>query len=408
MIFKYGAMNADETCQIAHTTRCCLAFLSFVALLTTSSALVAQTINHHQSEGIVVVEAEHFASQHKDNKRRWMIFSKDSPEHTYADSDLPHYHDASGGQYIEILPDTRSNHFEELVREENFSNVPGKVAILSYPVYFESPGTYFVWARAYSSGSEDNGVHFGINGTWPQSGQRLQLCEGKHQWTWSSAQRIKTNHCGTPNTVTLTVPSPGVHNVMVSMREDGFELDKFILTTDKQFVPQGAGESSSLSYQPDFPKKSILLRIKKYSRIFYAASDFGASPLGKIPLFPLEKQEALAIDTSVKANHQRFAYAQTQIDRRDAGKRSLTLVALALKHHTSKYKVLLNDKEIGKFASAKTDTDLQEQYFEINNIHLNKGDVLTVASMADIDANLNAAESSPVGGLWRALVLSRE
>jgi hypothetical protein len=199
----------------------------------------ANAQNHYEVNGAVVIEAEHFAAQHKDEKRQWLIFSESSPAHDYADSDAMHYKDASGGQYIEILPDTRTNHNDTLVRGENFTNIAGKMAILSYPIYFETAGTYYVWARAFSTGSEDNGVHIGINGEWPQSSQRLQLCSGKQKWTWSSAQRIKTNHCGTPNTISIDIPAPGVHNLMISMREDGFELDQLLLTRDTGFTPQG-------------------------------------------------------------------------------------------------------------------------------------------------------------------------
>lgn len=390
-----------------------------------TSSVLAQTGNHHQKQhlqknhqqksGLVVVEAEDFAAQHKDDKRRWIIFSKETPAHAYADSDLPHYADASAGKYIEILPDTRTNHFETLVRGENFSNVPGEVAVLSYPVYFESAGKYYVWARAYSSGSEDNGVHFGLNGQWPESGQRLQLCTGKHQWTWSSAQRIATNHCGTPNTVTLDIQAPGVHNIMISMREDGFELDKFLLTTDANYVPTGMDASQTLSVQPAFATKDMLLGIDEYSRIFYAASDFTANPSNSVPLYPLELQQALAINTSEPTYQNTFAYAQVEIDRRDAGKRKLTLVVLGQADSISRFKVLLNDKEIGRFSSTKVTENLQEQYFEINNLNLKQGDIISIASMAVFDAQaLPDAETtqpstSPgVGGLWRAVVISRE
>lgn len=200
------------------------------------------TSDIHQAEeqkGMVVIEAEHFSSQVQDDVRKWMIFSKDSPSHQLADIDPMHYANASEGKYIEILPDTRTNHNDKLIKGQNFSNMPGKIAVLSYPVKFSTPGKYYVWARAFSTGSEDNGVHIGLNDEWPESSQRLQLCKGKQKWTWSSAQRVKTNHCGVPNTISVTIPTAGVHNIMISMREDGFELDQLLLTQDKSFRPQG-------------------------------------------------------------------------------------------------------------------------------------------------------------------------
>lgn len=360
-----------------------------------------------ETNGIVVVEAESFASQHKDTLRRWFIIDNDSQALPYADPDLPHVGNASANAYIEILPDTRTNHFEPIVRQENFSNVPGQVAILSYPVYFETPGTYIVWARAYSSGSEDNGVHFGINNTWPVSAQRLQLCNGKHKWTWSSAQRVKHNHCGTPKTVTLEVKNAGVHNIMVSMREDGFELDKFILTTDKNYVPEDKAENETLSDKPELTVKDSLLGINEYSRIFYATSDFHLSDKSEIPLYSVPEQQVLAIDTSNVNHHNSFAWAQTKVDKRDVGNRKITLVTLGQKNMISRFKVLLNDQEIAIITTEKSSQDMQELYFEIGKVKLQKGDVLSVASMAVVDSK-QANETSPkVGGLWRALVLSR-
>ena len=42
-------------------------------------------------------------------------------------------------------------------------------------VFFYSPGKYTVWVRAFSTRAEENGLHMGIDGTWPRSGQRIQL-----------------------------------------------------------------------------------------------------------------------------------------------------------------------------------------------------------------------------------------
>jgi hypothetical protein len=87
-----------------------------------------------------------------------------------------------------------------------------------------------VWVRAHSTGSEDNGIHVGLNGEWVPSGQRMQWCEGKKQWSWASKQRTKEVHCGVEQLIYLDIPTTGLHTISFSMREDGFEFDKFILT----------------------------------------------------------------------------------------------------------------------------------------------------------------------------------
>ena len=229
----------------------------------------------------IVIEAEDFASQHLDDKRRWFIVSEGHTEHPYADNDVAHLEGASGGKYLEILPDTRTNHSEDLLPGENFTDTPGEVAVLSYPVFFEKAGRYYVWARAFSTGSEDNGMHIGLDGDWPETSQRLQLCEGKNQWTWSSARRTAKKHCGEPNTIWIDIQTHGLHLLTVSMREDGFELDKLLLTQDPTYVPQGEGPKSSASPKVELKKKSSFIGISEYKNLLTATKDFTFSEQDK-------------------------------------------------------------------------------------------------------------------------------
>lgn len=188
-----------------------------------------------EKNGLLVIEAEQFHRQERDEVRKWLRQTTDTPSAS-----------AAGKTYLKLLPDTRRTHDDKLIRGENFSPEPGRMAVLHYVVQFTKPGRYFVWVRAYSSGTEDNGIHVGLNGMWPESGQRIQLCQGKNRWYWESAQRTEANHCGEPGKIYLDVPAPGRHTVSFSMREDGFALDRFLLTTDPAFVrPEDAGPESS-------------------------------------------------------------------------------------------------------------------------------------------------------------------
>ena len=200
---------------------------------------------HMEVDGLVVIEGEDFTHQERDRTRGWFRFDTSNSGHDMLDSDVQHVDGASGGAYLEILPDSRATHDDKLIEGENFSNTPGQMAILSYPICFGQTGRYYVWARAFSTGSEDNGVHFGLDGHWPDSSARLQWCEDKHQWTWSSARRVPENHCGEQLTTWIDVGAVGSHTLQVSMREDGFELDKIILAKDRNYVPRGAGPEPS-------------------------------------------------------------------------------------------------------------------------------------------------------------------
>ncbi|WP_299187263.1 DUF5060 domain-containing protein [uncultured Aquimarina sp.] len=197
-----------------------------------------------EENGIVAVEAEHFEGQSKTDKRKW-YFQDGTISTPTPDPDPSHHASASGDGYLEILPDTRVTHDDPLVNGESFSNTPGVVGILDYKVKFTTPGRYFVWVRLYSTGSEDNGIHVGINGTWPASGQRMQWCAGKNQWTWESKQRTNANHCGEAELIYIDVPSAGIHTISFSMREDGVEMDKFVLS-QTYTKPTGTGPDEVL------------------------------------------------------------------------------------------------------------------------------------------------------------------
>lgn len=212
-----------------------------ILMIMSHHFLSAQVEHFSEREGMVAVEAEDFAKQYKDEVRKWFIVSADAEDRPeLRDLDTAFFQTASSRAYLEILPDTRTNHDEKLIHGENFSNKPGVVAIIEYPIHFTTTGRYYVWVRAHSTGTEDNGIHVGLDGEWPESGQRMQWCDGKHQWTWASKQRTKEEHCGVERLIYLDIEKQGLHTIAFSMREDGFEFDKFIMSTEYT-MPSGEG-----------------------------------------------------------------------------------------------------------------------------------------------------------------------
>lgn len=200
---------------------------------------------HVERDGLVVVEGESYARVELEEHRRWVRFDETMQPRVEPDPDPPHLEGASGGAYLEALPDTRVTHDDPLVSGVSFHGRGDTGPRLTYRISIDRPGTFVVWVRAYSTGGEDNGLHTGFDGTFPESGARVQLCANKNQWTWSSAQRRDSNHCGSPRTVLLTFESAGEHELHVAMREDGFELDKIILARDMDFTPEGIGPSAT-------------------------------------------------------------------------------------------------------------------------------------------------------------------
>jgi len=221
----------------------CLVLPPLIQAAEPAKPIVSADLVFEEQGGEVAIEAEHFFKQSLSDVRAWYLTSKNETPDLKPDADPSHIAGASGGAYLEILPDTRKNHGEKLIKGENFSNVPGKLAILHYKVHFNTPGKYYVWVRTHSTGTEDNGVHVGLNGTWPASGQRMQWTAKRH-WAWGSKQRTEKVHGGVKGLLFLTIENPGEHEIAFSMREDGFEFDKFIMTTDAKFSVAGTGPIS--------------------------------------------------------------------------------------------------------------------------------------------------------------------
>lgn len=406
-----------NTCQTTLTMLCFLLVSSGTE--AQQSSPVTETIlklkdsQIQSNEGLVVIEAEHYVTQGSADHRRWIVFNDTSPAlHGFADNDPLHVQGASQNSYIELLPDTRTHHSETLVEGRNFSAVPGQLAVIAYPIHFQQSGRYYIWARAYSSGSEDNGVHIGIDAQWPVSSQRLQLCKGKNRWTWSSNQRDQQNHCGTPNTIWLDIPNEGLHTLKVSMREDGFELDKLILTQDPSYVPSGKGPKETRYFPGPIKQKTRFFNINEYSLILIADKEFSSD--GKIPFYYDRNNEALAIDARVEAYRDIWVSAELKVSDEIWGKKptderkfnQATLVTLGEVDGESSYRVFLNKELIAQVTNKETSIDYQENYFQLGPLTLKPDDILRVEAKAVTNGKIPENGGTAFArGRWRGIIL---
>ncbi len=365
-----------------------LVFLFSLSLLSATDlnkAIVNEEVVFEEVDGIVAVEAEFFYKQSLNEIRQWYRTSKDEMASVGRDDDPSHVAGASNGAYLEILPDTRVTHADELISGDNFSNEPGKLAVLHYKVYFNSPGKYYVWVRAHSTGGEDNGLHVGLNGEWPESGQRLQWCEGKKSWRWESKQRTEAVHCGEPYKIFLEIEKAGEHEIMFSMREDGFEFDKFLLTMDKDYkagndpgpevkVKSGilpepfplvvAVSKEPLPYMEKLAKSVLGTHILK-------ATDF---PFGSNNYY--EDGRWLAINPEAHKE----ASASLTFPFED-GSYDLVFVAVGENDGSSQYVVKINDQEVGKYTVPMSESTYDEgpRYNDLwEGIEVKKGDQISV------------------------------
>ena len=164
---------------------------------------------------------------------RWVLMNSGTPEQDN-DPDGNHSDGAVGGAYIELLPDMRVTHDDEFGPPTAMWDQPGTGPKAEYTMTFPEAGRYYVHLRAYSTGTEDNGIHVGINDSWPDSGARMQFCTAGSGWQWSGRQRDSggAGPCGAKKTIWITVPEAGEHTFMISAREDGFEADRIMLIKD--------------------------------------------------------------------------------------------------------------------------------------------------------------------------------
>lgn len=352
----------DQTTRttLARLLRWCVPLQLFLgAALFAEAPLVDSSVVFAEKGGLVAVEAEHYFKQTENKLRSFYLTHKDMTPQVTPDGDPNHVGGASGGAYLEILPDTRRTHGDKLIRNENFSPEPGKMAILHYQVHFQTPGRYYVWVRAHSTGSEDNGLHVGLNGKWPASGQRLQWCEGKRTWRWDSKQRTEKVHCGEPHKIFLDIEKAGTHTIHFSMREDGFEFDKWLMTTDRDFErPQDAGPTSAvrdgvlpksfpLVAAPAPPTTPTPVPDAKVNQTL-ASMNMPAAMFadGKMKGYYLDNGKWLAVnpDKDKQGSASRtFPYP--------TGRYTVTLQAVGENDGKSSYELIIDDEVIGKFTA---------------------------------------------------------
>jgi len=170
--------------------------------------------------GTTVIEAEHyFAARTATDGKVWV------PTKGRAGN--------SGPGYVSVLPDSGVN-----AGNANYPNL----ARLDFRIQFVTTGLHYLWLRGgdpRADGASDS-IHAGINDTVLAPGTQITGAPTFNTltWNWVGANNAAAR-------VTVDVPSAGVHTVSAWMREDGFLLDKILLTTDSAFTPTGTGPAES-------------------------------------------------------------------------------------------------------------------------------------------------------------------
>ncbi|MBN1128001.1 MAG: hypothetical protein JXA71_03395, partial [Chitinispirillaceae bacterium] len=147
----------------------------------------------------------------------------------------------------------RSGHAWEKVATTGFSGecamqvLPNNVATINtgyalasprmdYQVTFVKTGRHYIWVRGIGPSGGDDSYHAGIDGKASTTCDRISSFTT--QWKWS-----KTDMDG--RSAYFNVPTTGEHAVNVWMREDGFIIDKIVITTNSRYVPTGSGPAET-------------------------------------------------------------------------------------------------------------------------------------------------------------------
>ncbi len=204
------------------------------ALLLTMSQLMLVTTavaETRTTDDYIAITVE--AEDHSSVDDRWILTEPNTPAQDN-DPDPNHSDGAIGNAYLELLPDIRVTHDDPFGPPTAIWNQRGAGPRASYPLDFPEAGRYYVHIRAFSTGTEDNGIHVGLNNDFPLSGARMQFCTAGQGWAWSGRQRDSgaAGPCGARKTIWVTVEEPGINTFMISAREDGFEADRIMLIKD--------------------------------------------------------------------------------------------------------------------------------------------------------------------------------
>jgi len=125
-------------------------------------------------------------------------------------------------------------------------------------VNFTKTGTHYFWFRGSDGGG--NSINAGIDGDSPDPTMNnidegccgTRLVPGGTTFTW-----IRGIDATPEGRSQFEIAQAGLHTINVWMREDGQIVDKFLITTDANFTPTGAGPDESTRVGENPPTISI-------------------------------------------------------------------------------------------------------------------------------------------------------
>ncbi len=187
-------------------------------------AILEPFVSSKDDPNIISCEAEHFDSNVPLGGTAWMTQTVEN---------------ASGNITMKALPNSGRDIKEKFITFDPTKDAPK----LDYRIDFPEAGKWYVWILGLG-GHDDNSVHVGMFDKEVSTAKSINVGDGSAaEFSWTNI-----NGTGTPAYIDLT--NLGVHTINVVMQQDGVEMDKIILTLDKDYNPskvnKGKGPKNSI------------------------------------------------------------------------------------------------------------------------------------------------------------------
>lgn len=219
--------------------------LRIICLALLIAAFAARAAVYQETEGRVVVEAEHFDSrtqhEHADGQHHhWHISpADDGVDFLFDVADF--FASARGSSYIQVLPNGAGG------------GDPNEDPKALYKVNIQTPGTYQLWLRWVGATGSDNSLYAsvatlvdgpgGTHADWYRFSKdgALDFANG---WQGTGGFE-RTDASGGDTPATWEISTPGVYTVMITQREDGAALDTILLQLTSLAPPGEPGPAES-------------------------------------------------------------------------------------------------------------------------------------------------------------------
>jgi hypothetical protein len=180
------------------------------------------------TDKLLVLEAEHFNGNIAGGGSSW-IFNNAPPLVLPTDVNT----NFSGDGTMLADPNTGRN-----LGSPMLGTMPADSPRLDFQVQFVAAGTYYVWIRGVGDSapgvSGNDSVFIGLDGGLTTGVSGFPEGQG---YCWGNSPA--------GNSGPMVVNTPGLHVINVWMREDGFAVDKILLTSHASFTPTGLGPTES-------------------------------------------------------------------------------------------------------------------------------------------------------------------